>query len=299
MYSNILIASDGTEASTSAALRAGELGFLSTGAVHLLAVFNLDSWSTIFSVGDEQKALIQENLKGQLDQLGEKLAAVGHSVSKQVVKEGGVLETVGEYCQTESIDLLVLGRHDYGMAKRLFGVGVSIDALQRLRRPLLIVPEQAKAVGELNTILVPLDFSESSLEALKTARKFAAAQGSELLLFHCVPFADYVPAGTLESTIVLSVPLGTAHKKVMADAKERLQKLVDEMTAAGEKARFVVGDQSTATGILEQAAESKASLIVLSSHGRSGFQKLFYGSVAESLIGRSEHPLLIVPAKAT
>ena len=298
MFSNVLIASDGTKASTNAAIQAKQLGFLKDCAPHILAVYHLDSWNqALFSDLDGQKALIEKNLSEQLDSLAKTLTEAGTAPKAQHVKEGSIVETVDALCQSESIDLIVLGRHDYGFAKRLFGVGVSVEALQKLQRSLLIVPEQSQDSRALKTILVPVDFSQSSLDALKVARKLAVAHEAELVLFHCVPFADYVPAGTLESTVVLSVALGDAQKKVSGEAKKRLQALVDEMNEAGEKARFIVGNQSVVPGILEEADGCSASLIVLSSHGRSGFQKLFYGSVAESLIGRSEIPLLVIPAK--
>lgn len=139
------------------------------------------------------------------------------------------------------------------------------------------------------TIVVPTDFSELGNAAVPVAFRLAKDQGARVILFHAlvtaVPFywEFYTPA--LSPKDVESL-----------EARSR-EKLLDLVPAAHrDKVPFEVllrhGDPSTE--ICALAKSNMASLIVISSHGRSGVGRFLIGSVAERVVRHSSCPVLVL-----
>jgi nucleotide-binding universal stress UspA family protein len=78
------------------------------------------------------------------------------------------------------------------------------------------------------------------------------------------------------------------------DAKDAVARTAEVLRAAGFKAETSVVESEIRTGILDTAAESKADLIVLGSHGEKGLRKFFLGSVSESVARHAQCSVLIV-----
>ena len=78
-----------------------------------------------------------------------------------------------------------------------------------------------------------------------------------------------------------------------------MRKAAAEVPASVETDFLVVESESSHAGIVDQTVESRCDLLVLGTHGRSGFQRLFLGSVAEKVIRKVTCPTLVVPPLAT
>jgi nucleotide-binding universal stress UspA family protein len=139
-------------------------------------------------------------------------------------------------------------------------------------------------------ILVPTDFSAPSDAALDYARQLAETVGASLHLLHVVeesatmPLASEMGVGDLGRTIAA----------LMKDAQMRLSHRV----TAADRARLrmtseVVGGSSAST-IVDYAAENGFDLIVMGTHGRRGMAHLMMGSVAERVIRSAGCPVLTV-----
>lgn len=144
---------------------------------------------------------------------------------------------------------------------------------------------------QLKKILVPTDFSEFSAPALKYGAAIAARFDSQLHLLHVCPD----PAMLMPE----AAGLGAAGVIDQSDqweikAREQLQDLPED---GWENSRDVV--RSVATGsayyeIIAYARQQDIDLIVLGTHGRSGFSHLLMGSVAENVVRKSPCPVLTV-----
>jgi nucleotide-binding universal stress UspA family protein len=91
------------------------------------------------------------------------------------------------------------------------------------------------------------------------------------------------------------LPIGDAQREELLAAMRKAAASVP----ASVQTEFVVRQAAEADlAILAEAAEQKPDLLVLGTHGRSGFKRLLLGSVAERVIRRSSCPTLVVPPRA-
>jgi nucleotide-binding universal stress UspA family protein len=141
-------------------------------------------------------------------------------------------------------------------------------------------------------ILSPLDFSTHSDEALKVAADFAARFGAELCLVHVVPMIPKLP---------LSVSIfneGEYERELHKDAEQRLAQIAADLSGKGLTVTSEIGTANeVAMEILRIAEHKHADLIVIATHGMTGWHKLAFGSVAEKVVRLAECPVLVLRAQ--
>jgi nucleotide-binding universal stress UspA family protein len=142
-------------------------------------------------------------------------------------------------------------------------------------------------------ILCPTDFSEPSSEAIKVASELASQFGSELLLLHVVAPLSVPPE--VMGLPPATVPVG--EQELEASAKRSLEERVGRLHAEGLRARFLLRPGNAADEILRAAEEEKVDQIVIASHGRTGLNRILFGSVAEKVVRSARCPVLTVPAR--
>jgi|WetSurMetagenome_2_1015567.scaffolds.fasta_scaffold04707_9 nucleotide-binding universal stress UspA family protein len=129
-------------------------------------------------------------------------------------------------------------------------------------------------------ILVPLDGSELCANALEPAEALAKLAGAEVVLYHVVPHATIY---TEKEGSFCDFCDPDASQQVVAE--RFLSKKSDELKAKGLKSSWVIETgESPGRKIVDFAKRNLVSLIVMTSHGRSGFSHLLLGSVAERVM---------------
>lgn len=147
---------------------------------------------------------------------------------------------------------------------------------------------------EIRRILCPIDYSDFSRRALDHAVAIARWYGSTVALLHVsapVPALPFV-SGTGAMAGPVFVP--EDHNAVEAALRE----FAGEEGAAAVPLQFEVRDGNTAEEILQRAESWPADLLVMGTHGRSGFQRLVLGSITEKVVRRAACPVLTVPGSA-
>jgi nucleotide-binding universal stress UspA family protein len=143
--------------------------------------------------------------------------------------------------------------------------------------------------SDAQTVLVPTDFSDYGDAALPHAFHFARDHRARVVLVHVIDarptpnplYAHYYPIATPEQV-----------RAAEAEATEALRaRIPDELR---DRVETLVGHGAPAAEILRVAAETKASLIVIATHGRTGLRRLALGSVAERVIREARCPVLVV-----
>ena len=146
---------------------------------------------------------------------------------------------------------------------------------------------------EIRRILCPVDFSEYSRRALDHAIAIARcyeATVTALHVFSPVPLAAYGPGPMVFEPMVL-IPVD--RDQLLADTKA----FIEAETAPGVATEAVVREGNTAAEIVDQATTMSADLLVIGTHGRSGFERLLLGSVAEKVLRKARCPVLTVPRR--
>jgi len=142
-----------------------------------------------------------------------------------------------------------------------------------------------------NRILIATDLSEASLEAVSTGAALAKALSADVLLVTVLDPVPYVAAVDLEGgNDVWAQFIDDAETSL----KERLQKVRDDLLAEGTCDVAVIRETGAANAIADFAKERGADLIVVGSHGRTGFKRLLLGSVAEKIVRLAHCPVFVV-----
>ncbi len=139
-------------------------------------------------------------------------------------------------------------------------------------------------------ILVPVDFGDSSKEALVYALGLAKQYGAELTLLHTweVPVYGY---GAMEfSAIDMLTPIQGA-------ATAQLDALVAEVKREHAETKGMLARGVPWREVLTFIEESKPDLVVMGTHGRRGVGRAILGSVAEKIVRMSPVPVLTVRSK--
>jgi nucleotide-binding universal stress UspA family protein len=136
-------------------------------------------------------------------------------------------------------------------------------------------------------ILVPLDGSALSETALPKA----------LELLSDTPRATLILLRAVEATTLPGVDPTDAQVEVVQEAGSYLAAVADRLGEHGiTRVVRSVWYSSPAKAIVEAARRRRANLIVMSTHGRRGLQRILRGSVAESVLRRTRTPILLVSA---
>ncbi len=135
------------------------------------------------------------------------------------------------------------------------------------------------------TILVPLDGSAISEQAIPVAAALAKPLDATLVLTQAVYMAT-LPGATLSDAQVTS----------MDEVELYLKTKAAPLIASGLKVEVGVPYAPPVEGILDEINLRNADLVVMTTHGRSGLGRLVYGSVAEALLHHSPVPILLLRA---
>ncbi len=140
----------------------------------------------------------------------------------------------------------------------------------------------------MKKILIPTDFSQNAEYALKVAAQIAKKNGGEIILLHMLELphqaSDAVGSGT-------DIPELMFFKNA---AIKKLEDLMDEDYLDGLKVSEIVQFEMAFDGILRISQINNVDLIIMGSHGASGYKEMFIGSNAEKVVRNSEVPVLII-----
>lgn len=146
----------------------------------------------------------------------------------------------------------------------------------------------------LRRILCPVDFSDHSKRALDHAVAIAAWYDAAVTVLHVspvMPVAAYVSGSGMPAYAVLTPEARDA-------LRESLCRFAGHDAGPAARREFEIAEGGTAETILARASALPADLVVLGTHGRSGFERWVLGSVAERVLRLAPCPVLTVPKAA-
>lgn len=147
-------------------------------------------------------------------------------------------------------------------------------------------------MAAISKILVPVDFSDCSAQALKHALVLRTHLGARVDVIHTFEVPTFIPPHVVVLMGEVDAPLSEHAER---HATEQLNDFLSKMGVADEPSvsrRVVLGPP--ALTILDVVEEEKHDLIVMGTHGRSGFARLVMGSTAEKVLRAAPCPVLTV-----
>jgi nucleotide-binding universal stress UspA family protein len=146
----------------------------------------------------------------------------------------------------------------------------------------------------LRTILCPTDFSAPSHEAIKTGVELATHFNAELILLNVITPVPVV--ATAYDHQVFNVPTYQHDLETHAEAqlKDIAARLAVDAPGLRTRTRTIIFEP--AYGIVQAAAEAETDLIVIATHGQSGWRRFLFGSVTEKVVKMAACPVLTIRA---
>lgn len=208
--------------------------------------------------------------------------------------------SIVETANVEGCAMIVMGTHGREGVQRLL-LGSVAERVTRLANvPVMLsrgkaTPGQEVAFGE---VLVALDGSTASILALGQALELASVLHAKLALLHVIPDVSLPAMGAMGVYVDVNVQDG--ERRLREAGQAVLSAAADRAAAsnvAAETLLYQAGQERPGDVIVRLASERGCGLIVMGTHGRSGFDRLLLGSVAERVAHRAEQPVLLVRSK--
>ena len=273
---------------------AGKLG----AAVRLLHVIEPRTWlSELGSIGPvREDSGVVASARAQLATLAKRESKGEVAVTFSVVlRSGNPFDAITTAAREHAAELVVIATHGHTGVDRVLLGSTAERVVRHASCPVLTVPTRAKPkragkapVFRLKKILVPMDFSGISKDALPWATFLAARFGAEVILLHVVEKfpIDYLLGGGLMNEMF--VPL-------MKQAEADLEGIAGGWSkSTGVKISATVRKGSPYEAICEAAKTLDADMIVLTTHGHTGLKKVWLGSTAERVVRHAPCPVLAV-----
>lgn len=273
MYKSILVPLDGSASAERALRPAASIARSSHAQLHLARV-------PVAAIGGSLDVEYGKVDSSYMMGVAGRLRAAGvPSVSAAVLDVGDVATELEKHREEVGADLTVMSSHGRGPVERAWLGSVSDRFVRHTEAPVLLVRAGAPDVraDELATdmhfdrLLVALDGSTLSEAALGPATELGGDGESVYLLLR-----------------VLEPP---PREKPEADLETVVKSFEARGFAAQPITEFV---QPVARGILSAADKHDADVIVMATHGRSGIQRAWMGSVTDKVVRSTDHPVLIV-----
>jgi len=144
-------------------------------------------------------------------------------------------------------------------------------------------------------IVCPIDFSDPSFKALTLAGELARHFDAELFVLHVVttvpPLYYAAPAGP---EVYVDFDVQLYQKNLIDEAQRRLESILPERVAPEVKIHTVVLSGEAPYQIVEYAKTVNAELIVISTHGLTGWKLIVFGSVADRVVKHARCPVLTI-----
>jgi len=142
---------------------------------------------------------------------------------------------------------------------------------------------------EIKSILFPTDFSEGSAEALKYAVEFANRYGAKLYVLHVI--YDVAKAS---GWYVPHVSMDAIYKDIQEGARKELDNFAVNELGGLKNIERIVQTGVPYQEIMNCAVKNKVDMIIIGTHGRTGIDRILFGSTAAQVVRNAPCPVLTV-----
>ncbi|GMQ80623.1 MAG: universal stress protein [Rhodothermia bacterium] len=215
-------------------------------------------------------------------------------ITVQYITERAITPAPGivKYAADVEAGMIVIGTHGRRGFRAFMLGSVAQEVIRTAPCPVFTVSameERHLEIGRSNRILVPLDFSKYSIAALKYARELADTIGATVEIVHVVE-DTFHPAfyGPFYQSIYDVIP------EIEDVSRRNIIKLLDQTGGYAIQTKIDVFKGHPARDIPKFAQESGVELIVMATHGLTGLDHLFMGSVAERTAQQARCPVLTI-----
>ncbi len=288
---NLLAATDFSSSARHAAERAALIA-VETGArldlLHVLSLAPLQELQRLVAdipAGFAEEA-VSEEVQAEMDALVASLQAQFAVTPDCRIVRGALLSTLHSEAVASEADLLVFGARGESVFRHILLGTTAMRMVSKSRQPILVVKQPVRRA--YRTLLIPVDFSPSSLASIRIAQ--AVAPKADIILMHAfdIPFESRLRLANVSDEII-------NHYRAVArqQAQKDLHDLRESAGLSMGKTRFVVVHGDASLRVLEQEQAFDCDLVVMGKHGRSPLEELIVGSVTKKVLAESQCDVLV------
>jgi len=297
MFAHLLVPLDGSRLAESVLPLGASLARKLGSAVTLLHVIERDAPAAIH--GDRHLTDARE-AERYLEELSRRyfsgLAEVELHVHTDV--ESNVARSIVDHARERGSELVLLCTHGRGgLRHRLFG-GIAQRVLRLGTVPVMLAPPGAEGAGEefqCRRVLVPLDGQPAHEQALPVATNLSLRCGAALHVLAVVPTFETLAGAEARSRQLLPGSTAAMLDLHEEDVAAYVRRLADGLRKDGVDADVEVARGDPGSVIVGVAERTGTDLIVMGTHGKTGLDAFWEGSVAPRVAGRAHTVLLLVP----
>jgi nucleotide-binding universal stress UspA family protein len=286
----ILAATDLSAAARHAAERAALVSKVTAAPLDLLHVANLAPLERLRQFMDatpgEMERRVLDAAQQRLRDLAASLQQRYGVVAGTRAVAGSLLAELSKEAGSLADGLLVCGAKGESVMRHLLLGTTALRLLSTTTCPVLVVKQPPHE--PYRRLLVPVDFSPSSLRAIRHAR--SVAPQADIVLLHAfeVPFEGQLRYASVDEDTI-------NHYRIVAkqEAAQELLALCEEAALSPQESRQIVVHGDPALRIIEQEQEQDCDLIVMGKHGESLLEQLLLGSVTRQVLARSQGDVLV------
>ncbi len=222
--------------------------------------------------------------------------ADGGVTAQAGVAIGEPADQIVKVAQRQGCDLIAMSTHGRSaLGRGIFGSIADKVIHSSILPTLTVSPERANEYGDgdatLSRVIVPLDGSSLAETALPYAAELATKLSLRLGLVRVINTGGPYTAWLDDAKFVEVLP------EIKEEASEYLREVAARLAKRGLDAHSTVLEGTPAREVLDFARDTAEDMVVITSHGRSGFTRWWLGSVAETLVRASGDPVLIIPSR--
>ncbi|TMT87681.1 universal stress protein [Haloterrigena sp. H1] len=285
MYTQILFPTDGSEGSAAAFDHVLEIADSHDSTVHILNVADTTQDSVLRRQGEVVDTLVQEG-ETIVDDADDRAQQRGIETVTEV-RKGVPYSTIVDYAASHDVDLVVMPTHGRQGLRRFLLGSTTERVIRQAETPMLTIRPDTDTIDyPYRNVLVPTDGSESAQDALAIGTDIATTEGAALHLLSVVTTATL--GVDVRNEIQLSM-LEESATKILDDASAFATE-----TGVEPAAETIEFGSSIPQTIRTYVDEHDIDLVVVGTHGRTGFDRYLLGSVTEQLVRTSPVPVLTV-----
>jgi nucleotide-binding universal stress UspA family protein len=246
----------------------------------------------------EERIKSSPNLeKGEKIKVKSELYGFPHRITNQAAE-------ILDYAEKEKVNLIIMATHGRTGLSR-WALGSTANKVARASGcPLLLIRAGAVKMAQVNldNILVTLDGSKPGEAVLPYAENLASRLKSQVTLLHVVePFYHIYPyaegVGYYGAAGVVQVPYSDKEMQPTKEVAEKYMKDVnDKLSSKGVRSSYEVRIGSPGEEIIKVEGETHPDMVMMSTHGHSGFGRWEHGSVTDKVLHGGNAPLMLVRA---
>lgn len=284
-FKKVLLASDGSEFSEGAVREAVALAKRCESTLHAVSVVEANGEYMAYAPDALEK--MERKTRWHLDAVRKRAKYEGVMCETRVhLSDDPGLCIVTDAAELGS-DVIVIGRRGMSGLRRLVIGSVMAQVVGSAPCNVLVVPRQGKSA--FSALIAAVDGSRHSAWAAVNAVNLAACNGAVLTIVAVVPS---------DSDILDNTSYAGEHRTLIADqqmqaAEQNVRQVKELALQRGVAANGLIFSGSPYEAILQCAVERSADLIVIGSHGKTAFEKVIIGSVAERIVMLSPCSVLV------